>query len=495
MGLQSLGYFAFLPVAAAVYLHLPHRWQPGFLLAASWVFYLLAAPQLFGVTLGITVLSYLFARALETPRQRRWLHLGVVVLLAILAFFKYGDLLRLDWGLPLPKIAMPLGISFYTFAAISYLIDAARGDCPVEHNFIIHALFMNFFPTVISGPICRAGSLMPQLAAEHRFDESRTIAALRLFALGTFKKVAIADVLALLVNEVFPNYRSYGGGMLLLAAMAYTFQLYFDFSGYSDAARASALLLGIEVPENFKTPFFATNFSGFWNRWHISFSSWLQDYLFMPLAWADISPLTRGRRERLPVWVCLFCVFFVSGFWHGNTLPFVVWGILQAAYRIGEEILHQRLGKPKKRAPAAQLWGKRAVVFVLWTFSMVFFRVGSDTTGLGLADCFGYLAGCVSGLSPVRFASELYSAVYNGFYPHALMVAAYYAMVLAGLVLAFRLDAYRAFSCKNRPSEQALAAMPRRRVIYYLLIVLILAGLIVQSGGFGGSNFSMYAGF
>ena len=250
-----------------------------------------------------------------------------------------------------------------------------------------------------------------------------------------------------------------------------------------------------DLPENFKTPFFATNFSGFWNRWHISFSSWLQDYLFMPLAWADISPLTRGRRERLPVWFCLFCVFFVSGFWHGNTLPFVVWGILQAVYRIGEEMLHQRLGKPKKRAPAAQLWGKRAVVFVLWTFSMVFFRVGSDTTGLGMSDCFGYLAGCVSGLSPARFVSELYSAVYNGFYPHALMVAAYYVLVLAGLALAFRLDVWRAFACKNRPSEQALAAMPHRRAIYYLLIVFILAGLIVQNGGFGGSNFSMYAGF
>ena len=282
--------------------------------------------------------------------------------------------------------------------------------------------------------------------------------------------------------------------MLMLAVLAYTFYLYFDFSGYSESARAAALMMGIQLPENFKTPFFATNFSGFWNRWHISFSSWQQDYLFMPLAWADVSKLTRGRRERLPVWLCLLCVFLVSGFWHGNTLPYVLWGLLQAVYRIGEEVLHRRLGKPKKKAPAAQQWGKRAVVFALWTFSMVFFCIGADGT-LGTADCFGYLAGCVQGLSPARFAGELYSAVYDGFYPHAVMVAGYYAFLALALALAFRLDWHRNFTCKNRPAEQALAALPRRRAVYYLLIVCILVGLILSNGGFGSTNFSAYAGF
>ena len=157
--------------------------------------------------------------------------------------------------------------------------------------------------------------------------------------LGLFKLVAVSDVLGLLVDEVFPNYQQYGGPMLLLAAVLYTFQLYFNFSGYSEMARAVGMLLGLELPENFKTPFFSTNFSGFWSRWHISFSSWLQDYLFMPLAWTDI----KGRR--LPAELCIFTVFFVSGFWHGNTAPFIVWGLLQALYRLGEELLHRRLGK------------------------------------------------------------------------------------------------------------------------------------------------------
>lgn len=494
MGLSSVGFFVFLPVVAALYLHLPHRFQPVFLLAASWAFYLMAAPGMFAVTLGITVLAYLLARGVESSHRVAWLRGGVVLLLLILAFFKYGQALNRAWGLGLPAIAFPLGISFYTFAAISYLIDAARGDCPVEKNFIIHALYLLFFPIVTSGPICRAGQLMPQLAAEHRFDRQRTVDALRLFALGTFKAIAVAKTLSVLVQQVFPNYRSYGGWMLILAAVAYTLYLYFDFSGYSEAARAAALMMGIQLPENFKTPFFATNFSGFWNRWHISFSSWLQDYLFMPLAWADVSRLTRGRLQRLPVGGCLLCVFLVSGFWHGNTLPFVLWGLLQAVYRIGEELLHRRLGKPKKKAPARVLWGKRAVVFVLWTFSMVFFCVGS-TGGMTIGDCFGYLAGCVQGLSPARFAGELYQVIYDGFYPHALMVAGYYAFVVLALTLAFRLDWYRNFSCKNCPAEQALAAMPRQRLICYLLVAFILIGLILESGGFGGSNFSAYAGF
>ena len=429
MSLQSFGFFGFLLVVAAVYLHLPQRWQSAFLLAASWVFYALAMPSMLPVTIAIAVFTYLCGRGItarEGARKTAFLRIGVVGLLAILAFFKYNGAFASYGGWQ--AVAMPLGISFYSFAAISYLIDAARGDCEVEKNFIDCALFLNFFATVTQGPICRAGALLPQLKKEHRFDAARTVRALRLMALGLFKLVAVSDVLGLLVDEVFPNYRSYGGPMLVLAAVFYTFQLYFNFSGYSEVARAVGLLLGLELPENFKTPFFATNFSGFWSRWHISFSSWLQDYLFMPLAWADVSGLTGGKISRLPAEFCVFTVFFVSGFWHGNTLPFVVWGLLQASYRLGEELLHRRLGKPKKKAPARVLWAKRAGVFVLWCVSMVFFRVGSSPAAapLTVGDAFAYLGRCFMGWGPARFASELYAAASDGFYANAIMVAAYY---------------------------------------------------------------------
>ncbi len=498
MSLQSFGFFGFLLVVAVVYLHLPQRLQSVFLLGASWVFYALAMPTMLGVTIAVAVFTYLCGRGLAAwggVHKAAALRLGVGGLLAILAFFKYSGAFAADSGWQ--AVAMPLGISFYTFAALSYLIDAARGDCEVETSFIDFALFLNFFATVTQGPICRAGALLPQLKAEHRFDAARTVQALRLLALGLFKLVAVSDVLGLLVDEVFPHYGSYGGPMLVLAAVFYTFQLYFNFSGYSEVARAVGLLLGLTLPENFKTPFFATNFSGFWSRWHISFSSWLQDYLFMPLAWADVSGVTHGRLSRLPAEVCVFTVFFVSGFWHGNTLPFVVWGLLQACYRLGEELLHRRLGKPKKKAPARVQWAKRAGVFALWCVSMVFFRVGSSPAAapLTVGDAFRYLGGCFLNWAPARFTAELYAAASNGFYANAIMVAAYYAFTALVLALAFYLDARRAFAFKNKPAEICLAKEKHRWAVYYALVIALLIGYIMQSGGFGSSGFGMYAGF
>ena len=484
MSLQSFGFFGFLLVVAAVYLHLPQRWQSAFLLAASWVFYALAMPSMLPVTIAIAVFTYLCGRGMtarEGARKTAFLRIGVVGLLAILAFFKYNGAFASDGGWQ--AVAMPLGISFYSFAAISYLIDAARGDCEVEKNFIDCALFLNFFATVTQGPICRAGALLPQFKKEHRFDAARTVRALRLMALGLFKLVAVSDVLGLLVDEVFPNYRSYGGPMLVLAAVFYTFQLYFNFSGYSEVARAVGLLLGLELPENFKTPFFATNFSGFWSRWHISFSSWLQDYLFMPLAWADVSGLTGGKISRLPAEFCVFTVFFVSGFWHGNTLPFVVWGLLQASYRLGEELLHRRLGKPKKKAPARVLWAKRAGVFVLWCVSMVFFRVGSSPAAapLTVGDAFAYLGRCFMGWGPARFASELYAAASGGFYANAIMVAAYSYMALVPIVQppVIRLCTTKKERLIRMPYQKG--SVSKTTKILFPIVVTMLAGLVAPA--------------
>ena len=499
MSLQSFTFFAFLLVTVPVYLLLPKRLQSPFLLAASWFFYAVAGkamdmPAMLPLCIAISGFAYLCGRALHKnggAHKTAVLRVGVVGLLAILAFFKYNGAFARPGGWQ--GLAMPLGISFYTFAAISYLIDTARGDCEPETSFVDFSLYTAFFATVTQGPICRAGQLLPQFKQEHRFDAARTVRGLRLLALGLFKMVAVSDVLGVFVGEVFGHYRGYGAPMLILAAVFYTFQLYFNFSGYSEVARAVGLLLGLDLPENFKTPFYATNFSGFWSRWHISFSSWLQDYLFMPLAWADVSRATGGRLTRLPAEFCVFTVFFVSGFWHGNTLPFVIWGLLQAVYRLGEELLHRRLGKPKKKAPARVLWAKRAGVFVLWTLSMVFFCAGMYD--MSTADAFGILAGWFAGWAPARFAAELYSAVYTAFYANPLMVAFYYAFAAFGLALCFVLDHRRAFVYKNKPSELCLAAEKHRWVVYYLLVLGLLAGYILQSGGFANAGFGMYANF
>lgn len=494
MSLYSFGYFGFLFLVTVLYLHLPVRVQPRFLLGASWVFFGMAAPQALPVMLAVSLFTWLCGRALDSPHAKAALRVGVVGTLGILAFFKYFGFLEGALHLPLPNILMPLGISYYSFTAIGYLIDAARGDCDIEHDFFHYALFLNLFPTVMQGPICRAGDLLPQIKAEHRFDAERTTRALRLFALGLFKTVAVSDVLGVLTGQILGSYQTYGGPMLLVGVLAYTLQLYFNFSGYSELARATGLFLGLELPENFKTPFFATNFSGFWSRWHISLSSWLQDYLFMPLAWADASKLTRGKIERLPVEFCVFVVFFASGFWHGNTLPFVLWGLLQAACRVGEELIHRHFGKPKKKAPARVLWGKRAAVFALWCFGMVFFSLGMQGGTAG--DCFAYLAGCTQGWNLARFGTELYNTVYTGFYANTIMVAGYYAFLVGALALGFYLDRQRNFNHRNRPSEIALAGEKHRWVVYYLLVAFILVGYILQSGGFGSAaGFGMYANF
>ena len=405
----------------------------------------------------------------------------------------------------LARLPFPLGISFFTFTAIGYLVDVARGDCEAEPSLVNTAAFLYFFGTVTSGPICRGGKILPQLRAEHRFDEARTVNSLRLFAVGLFQKVAVADVLALVVNQVFSDKMAdFGGPMLLLALVLYTFQLYFDFAGYSNMACATGALLGIQLPMNFKTPFFATNFSGFWSRWHISLSSWLQDYLFMPLAWADVSktPLIgkalAKKWEHFPVELCVFLVFAFSGLWHGNTMLFFVWGLLQAAYRVGEELLHRRYGKPKKKGVSKWvIRRKRLVVFVLWNFSMLFFRIGSGPGTGSLSECGVYLAGLVRGWSPVRFGSELWGAIAAGFYAKPIMQLAWMGLVVLGLAIGFYLDWQQFSRFKGKSQDLVLAGQkPRLRwALYYLLVICILAGLILQNGGFGSGQSFAYANF
>lgn len=527
MSFQDFSYFLFFGLLAAAYLSAPKKAQTPLLLAGSLLFYgvnlwdgYAAAPGAAaafrcGVTAAVLAFTVLFVHtvagrlaARDKDRRGPLLRGAVVTLLAVLAMFKYYGLSPLPTllaGTVLAKLPMPLGISFFTFAAIGYLVDVARGDCQAAPKLTHTAVFLLFFGTVVSGPICRGGKLLPQLEKEHRFDETRTVNALRLYALGLFRKVAVADALGLVVNQVFGDLDGYSAPMLLLALVLYTLQLYFEFSGYSDMARATGLLLGIDLPENFKTPFFATNFSGFWSRWHISLSSWLQDYLFMTLAWADVSktPLL-GRRlaqkyEHFPVEFCVFTVFFASGFWHGSTAPFVIWGLLQALYRVGEELLHRRFGKPKRKGvPARKLWAKRAAVFALWAFSMVFFRIGSGPDTSSLADCGRYFAGLTRGWSPVRFVTELWSAVGAGFYAHTLMQLAYLAFIALGLFVGFYLDGQRFFKFKDKGDEVVLAGQKPavKWTLYYVLVVCILVGLIMQNGGFGaGSGFGAYANF
>ncbi len=512
MTFTSVGYAAFLCCAAFVYYFAPRRAQNGVLLTSSVVFYLLNLPSsgalwqrfLPLLVLGAsTAFSFYMAKEIEKSEGKKRRNLtaaAVIFCVAVLAIFKYYNyFVPTVLGITsFARLALPLGISFYTFATISYLVDVSRGDMAAEKSFVAYAAFVSFFGTITSGPICRAQKMLPQLAAPRDFSAQKICDALRLMLFGFFKQIAIANVLGLYVNVIFGNTALYGGFTLTFTAILYALQLYFEFAGYSDIARGTALLLGLDIPVNFKTPYFATNFSGFWSRWHISLSSWLQDYIFMPLVWGRWTshlPVIGKKVTKPPMISSVALVFILSGFWHGNTLPFVFWGCLQAFYRVGEELLHQWYKKPAKKPKLPLRVFKTVCVFILWMESLVFFRIGllpEGTVGQG----FSFLANQLRGLSISRFADEVFTAVQSGFYAKPVMVFGYFAFLLIVIFIGIYTDWLQCFRCKDAHIALRVAALKpiARWGVYYGLILLILVAFVMQSGGFGTVSFA-YANF
>ena len=521
MTLTSVGYALFFALVAILYFALPRRFQNGVLLAASVVFYCFNLPgaeladgsarPLWLRLLPLAVLAFnvvftfFVARAIgaaKDARRKQLLALGVCVSVVVLCFFKYCNFfLPTLFGFTAVSFPLPLGISFYTFAVISYLVDVYYKATEPETNFLNWALFVSFFATITSGPICRAQKVLPQLREPRRFDAQRTCDAFRLILAGLFKQIAVANVLGLFVNQVFENSADYSGLILPLAAALYVIQLYFEFSGYSDIARGCAMLLGIDIPVNFKTPLFSTNFSTLWKRWHISLSSWLQDYLFTPIVWSrwgDHLPRVtqkNGKKEAKPFVTTVGIVFFISGFWHGNTWPFVIWGLLQGLYRVGEDLLHSWYRKPPKRPSLPVRMGKIAVVFVLWAASHVFFRIGLVSGGT-VGDCLHYFANSFTDLSSSHFVSSFVTAVENGFYTRPIMVVGWCVYMAAVLAIGVYADWRQCFKMKDAHWSTGLAKLPlaARWLCYYVLIGCILVGFIMQSGGFGTVSFA-YANF
>ncbi len=514
MSLQSVHFLLFLPIVAGLYFVLPPRVRRVWLLLSCYYFYFFAAPQYLPVLLCGTLFSYAAARAIAASRTQRakrvFLLFGLLGLLLALSFFKYNaayeslltpafSALGLAYNGAYFTTAAALGISFYSFMAIGYLVDLYRGDVPLEKSLVGHALFLGFFPAVTSGPISRAGDLMPQLNKTDRcFESQNWKEGLRLAAVGFFKKLAVADTLVLFVNTVYADLSAYSGFTLSLAAVLFAIQLYFDFSGYTDIALGAALLFGIRLKPNFNTPFYATNFSGFWARWHMSLSTFLQDYVFMPLVWSrwpEKLPILGKKMSKPPMLSSILIVFLISGIWHGDTLCFVVWGLLQAAFRIGEELLHRFVGKPKKRLPRWQRIGKTAVVLVLWVESLVFFRVGL-TSGGSVTQAVSALVRQFSGISFTQTAQALYSSVAPLFYGYGSLVALFFVFTALCTAGALYADWVQCFRLKGTPWQEGLSTLrpALRWAIYYGLVLCAFAGFIIGSGGFGGASF-LYGGF
>ena len=385
---NSLTYVFFLPAVVAVTWALPARARPPFLLAASYLFYADWNPPFLALIVGMTVVNYAIglAQARMQPRSRAILALAVVFNLATLGVFKYLGLLDatalslahaigLPASWPVLRLILPLGLSFFTFEFIHYQVDLYRGFDPIRSP-IDFALFPAFFPTQIAGPIKRYQDFEHQVRSHPSFDARRFLEGIELVALGMFKKIVLADSLLPIADTVFTRHAAAGMIDTWVGVVAFSFQIYLDFSGYTDIGRGSAQLLGYTVPLNFRAPYLATSVRDFWRRWHMSLSSWLRDYLYIPLG--------GNRRGPWRTRFNLFATMALGGLWHGAAWHFVTWGfghgLALSANREGEALGRFAGGLPWWLRVAAGWAVTQLAVLTLW----VLFRAPSTGAAVGI---------------------------------------------------------------------------------------------------------------
>ena len=371
---NSLQYAVFLPLTWLLFRLTPTRWRVDLLLVASYVFYASWSPPYALLMFGLAVANYLFGFAVGRATRHRLLILWACITadLGVLALFKYWNFIAdntslavrsttgLEWAPPFLELVLPLGISFFTFEFIHYLVDIYRGHVPV-HSFSKFHVFAAFFPTQIAGPIKRFQQFVPALAELDRFDVELAKDGLRLIGIGLAKKVLLADKLAPIADAGFAASASgeISSGDAWIATLAFSLQIYLDFSGYTDIARGSAQLFGFRIPINFDAPYLATGASDFWRRWHISLSSWLRDYVFIPVG---------GSRRGLPVTVRnLLITMGLGGLWHGAAWHFVVWGLYWGALLSIERVARTVLpGRHSAIAPVVGWVVTQLVVLIGW---------------------------------------------------------------------------------------------------------------------------------
>ncbi len=398
---NSIHFLCFFPVVVLIYFAVPQRAKNLWLLAASYYFYMSWNPRYILLLLTSTVITYVCGRLLGRYRslraRRTILVSGLVSNLGILFYFKYfGFFMDSVNGLlqalhvqviDVPyDVLLPVGISFYTFQALGYLIDVYRGDTAPQKNFLEYALFVSFFPQLVAGPIERSGNLLRELKQPHHFHFENMREGLLLMLWGYFLKLVIADRAAIFVDAVYGNLGAQSGAALLTASVLFSFQIYGDFAGYSTIAIGAAKILDIQLMENFNAPYFADSVADFWRRWHISLSSWFKDYLYIPLG--------GNRKGRARRYLNLLIVFAVSGLWHGAAATYIVWGLINGALQVIGDIcrpVKAWLVKTLKVnvTAASHTIGKIFVTFWLINTTWIFFRAKS------FADAMAVIGGIV----------------------------------------------------------------------------------------------------
>lgn len=394
---NSIDFLIFFPVVLLIYFILPEKIKHFWLLAASYYFYMCWNAKYAFLLLFSTLITFASGLLLEKVKHLAWPDLrranykkmivaaSFALNLSVLFYFKYmnfafsvaADIFRLihiELNMPDFDIILPVGISFYTFQALSYTMDVYRDEIYAEKNFFRYALFVSFFPQLVAGPIERSKNLLKQLVKPHKFDFEMARDGFLLMLWGFFLKIVLADRIAVFVDTVYSDYQTYAGWYLIIATIFFAIQIYCDFYGYSIIAMGAAQILGIRLMENFNAPYLSVSVTEFWRRWHISLTSWFRDYLYIPLG--------GSRKGKLRKYWNKLIVFLVSGLWHGADLSFVIWGGLNGLYQIAGELL-----MPVRNKVVSILHLNRkslghkllcmAGTFLLVDFSWIFFRADS----------------------------------------------------------------------------------------------------------------------
>ncbi|WP_299361307.1 MBOAT family O-acyltransferase [Winogradskyella sp.] len=370
-----------------LYFNLPYKYRSSLLLISSYIFYISWRWDFAFVMLGVTLVNYYGGLKINESKtikkKRNYLWLSIVLSLIPLLYLKYAnffigninnvsEIFDSQSRLTLLEVILPVGISFFTFQALSYSLDVYFGKTKVEHNVVNFAVFVAFFPQLVAGPIERSSNLLGQFREKHNFNRHDFIEGSKLFIWGLFKKVVIADRLAIYVDRIYENPDVYNGPTLAVATLFFAIQIYCDFSGYSDMAIGTAKILGFNLMQNFNLPYLSRSIAEFWRRWHISLSTWFSDYLYKPLG---------GNRVVYSRWLLnIFIVFLVSGFWHGANWTFIIWGFLHALYYVieswGDKVLNWAKQTRIKQFNGYRI-SKMIVVFILVCYAWIFFRASS----------------------------------------------------------------------------------------------------------------------
>jgi D-alanyl-lipoteichoic acid acyltransferase DltB (MBOAT superfamily) len=386
---NSLSFAFFLPIVFCLYWLIANKnlkLQNALILIASFFFYACWDYRFLFLLMFSILLDYVtgikIAESEKISFRKFWLWLSIIINVGFLGVFKYYNffatsfadaLSKLDitvnpWTL---KVILPVGISFYTFHGLSYVIDVYKDRIKPERDFVDYACFVSFFPLLVAGPIERATHLLPQIKKKRVFDYKVAVDGLRQILWGLFKKIVIADNCAEFANLIFDNSAHYSGSTLLLGAFFFTFQIYGDFSGYSDIALGTARLFGFDLLQNFSFPYFSRDIAEFWRRWHISLSSWFKDYLYIPLGGSKGGTWMKIRNT--------FIIFLVSGFWHGANWTFIIWGLLNALYIMPSIIFNTNRNNLEivakgRVVPNSKEFSSILITFLLTVFAWIFFR-------------------------------------------------------------------------------------------------------------------------